>query len=105
MTAAIFLHIPAVTPNGKHRGNLKTITISHLRDCTTLIKIVAISATLHPIDHVTDRQRGDETMTVYLINNDPFGNNVKVIDKNAGDALLFNGYIDAHTTQAINCRE
>ena len=45
-------------------------------------------------------------MTVYLVNDDPFGNNVRVIDKNAGDAQIFNGYINANSEQVIpDCRE
>ena len=42
-------------------------------------------------------------MTVSLANDDPVGNNVKVIDRNAGDALVFEGFIAGHDTKEIRC--
>jgi hypothetical protein len=49
--------------------------------------------------------RSGGQMSVTLVNNDPFGNNFRVIDKNAGDAELFNGYIEPHGERSITCRQ
>ncbi len=43
--------------------------------------------------------------TVTLVNDDAFGNNVKVIDRNAGNAVRFEGYIEAHGERPIPCLE
>ena len=42
-------------------------------------------------------------MIVYLLNDDPFGNNVRVVDRNAGDAEVYNGFLDAHAQVQIQC--
>ncbi len=44
-------------------------------------------------------------MVVTLVNGDPFGNNFKVTDSNAGNAVIFNGYIDAHGETDVTCKE
>lgn len=44
-------------------------------------------------------------MQVTLVNDDPFGNNVRVIDRNAGNAEIFNGYIAAHGEQILYPRQ
>ena len=43
-------------------------------------------------------------MNVTLVNDDPFGNNFRVSDNNAGGAVIFNGYIDAHGEAGISIR-
>ena len=42
-------------------------------------------------------------MFVTLVNDDPFGNNFRVTDSNAGDVEIFRGYIDAHGEETIPC--
>ena len=49
--------------------------------------------------------RSGGQMSVTLVNNDPFGNNFKVIDKNAGDAVIFSGFIEPHGERSITCRQ
>jgi hypothetical protein len=44
-------------------------------------------------------------MQVTLVNDDPFGNNFRVTDSNAGNVTIFNGYINAHEEVTISCRE
>lgn len=44
-------------------------------------------------------------MYVTIVNDDPFGNNLKVTDRNAGDALIWQGYLAAHNEVDIECRE
>lgn len=44
-------------------------------------------------------------MQVVLVNDDPFGNNFRVTDSNAGDAVIFNGYIGAHQEVTVQCHE
>ena len=41
-------------------------------------------------------------MNVTLVNNDPFGNNFRVTDNNAGGRVVFNGYIEAHAEVDIS---
>jgi hypothetical protein len=43
-------------------------------------------------------------MQIWLFNNDPYGNNVEVRDRNAGDAVIFNGHVPAQAKQAVDCR-
>lgn len=44
-------------------------------------------------------------MQITLVNDDPFGNNVRVTDSNAGDQEIFNGYVPEHDEVTITCRE
>lgn len=44
-------------------------------------------------------------MNITLVNDDPFGNNVRVVDANAGDNQIFNNFIPAHGEQPLVCRE
>ncbi len=43
-------------------------------------------------------------MYVTLSNDDPFGNNVRVVDNNAGGTVVHNGYIDAHGQVGLTIR-
>jgi hypothetical protein len=43
-------------------------------------------------------------MMVILVNDDPFGNNVRVTDSNAGGSTIFNGYIPAQGEQSLICQ-
>ncbi len=44
-------------------------------------------------------------MNVTLANDDPFGNNFRVTDNNAGGTVVFNGYIQAHGEVSISIRK
>jgi hypothetical protein len=44
-------------------------------------------------------------MHVILMNDDPFGNNFRVTDSNANNAIIFNGYIGAHQEVTVECRQ
>jgi hypothetical protein len=44
-------------------------------------------------------------MNIVLVNADPFGNNFRVVDRNAGDVAIFQDYIEAHGERTITCRE
>lgn len=44
-------------------------------------------------------------MQIILVNNDPFGNNFRVTDSNAGGAEIFNNYIAAHEEVSLQCRQ
>lgn len=44
------------------------------------------------------------SVTIILDNNDPFGNNVRVKDVNANDALIFDAFIEAHATEPVACQ-
>ncbi len=41
-------------------------------------------------------------ISVTLSNDDPFGNNFRVEDNNAGGQTIFNSYIDAHGTTNLS---
>jgi hypothetical protein len=43
-------------------------------------------------------------MNVILVNDDPFGNNFRVTDANAGNVVIFNDYISAHGEATVTCR-
>ncbi len=43
-------------------------------------------------------------MLINILNDDPFGNNVVVVDRNAGNQQIFSGYIGAHQSQQVTCR-
>jgi hypothetical protein len=42
-------------------------------------------------------------ITVVLSNGDPFGNNFRVTDENAGSVQIFNSYIGPHETAHVSC--
>lgn len=44
-------------------------------------------------------------MQVTLANDDPFGNRFRVTDSNAGNATIFDDFIDAHGQVTITCQE
>ncbi|RFC34957.1 MAG: hypothetical protein DID92_2727744389 [Candidatus Nitrotoga sp. SPKER] len=44
-------------------------------------------------------------MQIKLVNDDTFGNNIRVTDSNADNAEIFNGYINAHEEVDITCKE
>ena len=44
-------------------------------------------------------------ITVTLINDDPFGNNVVVADNNAGQAEIFRGYMEPQAEQMVQCAQ
>lgn len=43
-------------------------------------------------------------LNIVLVNSDLYGNNVRVVDSNAGSAQIFNGYIPAKGEQPLQCR-
>lgn len=71
------------------------------------LAIQAPAETAYKPHRISDQQ--PETManvgqiTVYLNNNDPFDNNVVVIDKNDGNKIIFQGKIPAHVRMPIPC--
>lgn len=44
-------------------------------------------------------------MDITLVNGDPYGNNFRVTDSNAGNMVIFNEYIEANGERQIQCRE
>ena len=45
-------------------------------------------------------------MQVYISNNDPFGNYVSIVDKNASDAVIWNRvWLEADATAPVTCQE
>ena len=43
-------------------------------------------------------------MNIIIVNDDPFGNQFRVADLNAGNREIFNGYIEAHGERSITCQ-
>ncbi len=43
-------------------------------------------------------------MNVTISNDDPFGNNFRVVDVNAGGSVVFQDHIEAHGERAITCQ-
>lgn len=44
-------------------------------------------------------------MKIQLVNDDPFGNTVRVEDENANKAVIFNDFIAEHQSVTLQCRE
>lgn len=44
-------------------------------------------------------------MNITLLNDDPFGNNVRVIDENDNGRVIFSGYLPEHSSVPLNCKE